>query len=99
METQQDSSIRIADLTKVVMAGSRSGLPKQQLVPFEAGWNVPDADDRPCALHRALKDGFQRKRAKPLAPGDSRSKDQCAGIPVSNIAPALLAASSWCQVA
>jgi hypothetical protein len=99
METQQDGSIRIIDLTKVVMDRSRFGLPKERLVPFEAAWNVSDADDRPCALHCALIGGVRRKRANPLAPGGSRSMDQSVGNPASNIAPGLLAASSWCQVA
>ena len=43
--------------------------------------------------------GARRKRANPFAPGGGRSKGQCAGNPVSNRAPGLLAASSWCQVA
>jgi hypothetical protein len=51
METQQDGSIRITDLTKVVMARSRFRLSKERLVLFEADRNVSDADDRPCALH------------------------------------------------
>jgi len=57
-------------------------------------------DGGECPLPgRTLTGGARRKRAIPLAPGVSRSKDQCAGNPVSNIAPALLVASSWCQVA
>lgn len=51
METQQHGSIRITNLTKVIMARRRFGLPKERLVPFEADRNVFDADDRPCALH------------------------------------------------
>ena len=51
VETQQHGSIRVADLTPVVMTRSRFGLPKERLVPFEAQRNVFDADDRPYALH------------------------------------------------
>ena len=51
VETQQHGSIQVADLTPVVMTRSRFGLPKERLVPFEAAWNVSDADDRPYALH------------------------------------------------
>jgi hypothetical protein len=54
VETQQDGSIRVADLTPVVMARSRFGLPKKRLVPFEAERNVSDADYCPCALHCVL---------------------------------------------
>jgi len=51
VKTQQHRSIRVVDLTPVVMARSRFGLPKKGLVPFEAAWNVSDADDRPYAFH------------------------------------------------
>src|SRR5258707_14135876 len=51
METEQSGYIRVADLTQVVMSRSRFGLPKERLVPFEAVWNISDADDCPCALH------------------------------------------------
>lgn len=43
--------------------------------------------------------GVRRKRASPVAAEGSRSMDQCVESPASNIAPGLLAASSWCQVA
>jgi hypothetical protein len=66
VETQQDGSIRIANLTPVVMTRSRFGLPKKRLVPFEAARDVSDADDRPRALHRvsavALTDYEQTRR-------------------------------------
>src|SRR5450755_5074433 len=51
MEAQQHGSIRVADLTPMVMTRSRFGLPKERLVPSEAERNVSDADDCPCALH------------------------------------------------
>src|SRR6266487_1409841 len=52
VKAEQDGSIRIENLTPVVMARRRLGLAEERLVPFEAGWNVPYADDRPCAAHR-----------------------------------------------
>jgi hypothetical protein len=52
VEAEQDGSIRIQDLTEVVMARRRLGLAKERLVPFEAARDVSYADDRPCAFHR-----------------------------------------------
>ena len=51
VEAEQDGSIRIQDLTKIVMTRSRLGLAKERLVPFEAAQNVAYADNRPCAFH------------------------------------------------
>ena len=51
VETQQDASIRVQDLTKIVMARSRLGLAAERLVPSEARWNILYANDRPCAFH------------------------------------------------
>jgi hypothetical protein len=64
VEAEQDGSIRIQDLTKVVMAGRRLGLAKERLVPFEAGRNVAYPDDRPCAFHRISAVGLTRIRRK-----------------------------------
>src|SRR4029453_15509963 len=52
VEAEQDGSIGIQDLTKVVMARSCLGLAEERLVPLEAAGNVAYADDRPCAFHR-----------------------------------------------
>src|SRR5262245_2540832 len=52
VEAEQHGSIRIHDLTEVVMLRSRLGLAEEDLVPIEAAGNVPYADDRPCAFHR-----------------------------------------------
>jgi len=52
VEAEQDGSIRILDLTKVVMARRRLWLAKERLVPFEAARDVTYANDRPCAFHR-----------------------------------------------
>ena len=51
VEAKQDGSIRIQDLTKVVMARRRPGLAEERLIPFEAAGNVAYTDDRPCAFH------------------------------------------------
>jgi hypothetical protein len=51
VEAKQDGSIRIQDLTKVVMARSRFRLAEERLVPFEAAGNIAYADDRPYAFH------------------------------------------------
>jgi hypothetical protein len=58
VEAEQHGSIRIQNLTKVVMGGNRSWLTEQRLVPFEAAGNVTYADDRPCAFHRISADGL-----------------------------------------
>jgi hypothetical protein len=51
VEAEQDSSIRIDDLTKVGMTGSCCGLPEERLVPLKATRNIAYTDDRPNALH------------------------------------------------
>jgi hypothetical protein len=58
VEAEQDGSIRIQDLTKMVMARRRFGLAKERLVPFEATRHVPCANDRPCAFHRISAPGI-----------------------------------------
>jgi hypothetical protein len=60
VEAKQDGSIRIQDLTKVVMARSRFELAEEGLVPFEAAGNVPYADDCPCAFHCISDVGLTR---------------------------------------
>jgi hypothetical protein len=60
VEAEQDGSIRIQDLTKVVMARRRLGLAENRLVPFEAARHVANADDRPCAFHRIVAVGLTR---------------------------------------
>jgi hypothetical protein len=60
VEAEQDGSIRIQDLTKVVMARSRFGLAEERLIPFEAAGNVPYTDDRPCAFHSISDVGLTR---------------------------------------
>src|SRR5947207_2321991 len=51
VEAEQDSSIRIEDLTKVGMARLCLGLAEERLVPFEATRHIAYADDRPGAFH------------------------------------------------
>jgi hypothetical protein len=52
VQAEQDGSIRVEDLTKVVMARSRRGLAKERLIPVEAARDVAYANDRPCPFHR-----------------------------------------------
>src|SRR5882724_7787509 len=61
VEAEQDGSIPIQDLTKVLMARRRLGLAEERLVPFEATGNVADADDRPRAFHRSSAVGLTRR--------------------------------------
>ena len=51
VETEQDSSVRIEDLTKIGMGRSCLGLAEERLVPFEATRHIAYADDRPGAFH------------------------------------------------
>src|SRR6478736_8122020 len=55
VKAEQDGSIRIHDLTKVVMARRRLGLAEERLVPFEAAGNIAYTDDRPYAFHFYLE--------------------------------------------
>jgi len=62
VKAEQDGSIRIQDLCKVVVARRRLGLAEERLVPFEATGNVADADDRPRAFHRRSAVGLTRHK-------------------------------------
>jgi hypothetical protein len=53
VEAEQDSSIRIEDLTKVSMARPCLRLAEERLVPLEATRHIAYADDRPRAFHGA----------------------------------------------
>src|SRR5262249_40274768 len=81
VEAEQDGSIRIQDLTKVVMGRRRLGLAKERLVPFEAARDVAYANDRPCALHRISAVGLTivRLRTSPrilrIFPSTANSAD------------------------
>ena len=68
VEAEQDGSIRIQDLTKVVMARKRLGPAEERLVPFETTGNVADADDRPRAFHCSFAVGLTRKRSATAGP-------------------------------
>src|SRR4030081_1415514 len=46
VKAEQDGSIRIEDLTKVVMGRLCPGLAEQRLVPFEASRHIAYTDDR-----------------------------------------------------
>lgn len=58
VEAQQDGSIRIQDLTKMVLGRRRLGLAKERLVSFEAARGVAYANDRPCSFHRTSAVGL-----------------------------------------
>src|SRR5881628_1909921 len=60
VEAEQDSSIRIEDLTKVSMARSCLGFAEERLVPFEASRHIAYADDRPRAFHDISPVGLKR---------------------------------------
>src|SRR6267142_2569114 len=57
VEAEQNSSVRIEDLTEIGMVRSFLGLAEERLVPFEATRHIAYADDRPGALH----DVFSRR--------------------------------------
>lgn len=63
VEAEQHSSIRIQDLTKVVMVRRCLGLAEERLVPFEAARNVAYPDNRPCAFHRISAVGLVTYRS------------------------------------
>jgi hypothetical protein len=52
VEAEQDRSIRIQNLTEVVVLWRGLGLAEERLVPFEAGRDVAYANDRPDPFHR-----------------------------------------------
>ena len=51
VEAEQHGSIRIEDLSPVIMAWSSLGLTEKRLIPLEATGNIAHADDRPCSFH------------------------------------------------
>jgi hypothetical protein len=55
VEAEQNGSICIQDLAKVVMARTRLGLAEERLVPFEAAGNIPYTDDCPSAFHGLIR--------------------------------------------
>src|SRR5262245_16279723 len=52
VQAEQDRSIRVEDLTKVLVSGGRLRLAEQRLVPPEAARHILHPDDRPGASHR-----------------------------------------------
>lgn len=51
VKTEQHGSIRIQDLTKVVMGWRRLGLAEERLIPFQTATYVSYADNGPNAFH------------------------------------------------
>src|SRR2546425_3635297 len=104
MEAEQDSSIRIDDLTKVGMARSCLGLAEERLVPFEATRHIAYADDRPGAFHDISPVGLTPRlsccaRAQPRIRRRPPARRQLQPV-VSRLGEAIsrLTSSSSCQL-
>jgi hypothetical protein len=65
VKAEQHGSIRIQDLTKVVMAGRRLRLAEERLVPFETRRHVFHPDDRPRALHGTFRRPNEKEFSDP----------------------------------
>ena len=65
VEAEQHGSIRIQDLTKIVMARRRFRLAEERLVPFEARGHVSHPNDRPRALHGTLRRPNEKELSHP----------------------------------
>jgi hypothetical protein len=62
VQTEQDRSVGIDDLTEIVVGRSRSRQAEQRLVPRKAERDVSDADDRPQArAPRVLRQSINAK--------------------------------------
>ena len=61
VETEQDSSVRVEELTKFVVGRCRLWLAEERLVPLEARTDVVHPDDRPGALHPYSSGDLLRK--------------------------------------
>jgi hypothetical protein len=68
VQAEQDGSIRIEDLSKVVVAGTGFWQAEEKLVPFEAARNVTYADDCPSAFHSILAVSFRPMAVESAAP-------------------------------
>src|SRR6516164_5903446 len=51
VEAEQDRSVCIEDLCKVVMGRNGRRLTEQRLIPLEAAWHIGCPNDGPRALH------------------------------------------------
>jgi len=51
VKSEQDRSIRVDELTEVVMGGTPRRFAEEGQIPFEASSNIVNCDDRPCSLH------------------------------------------------
>src|SRR5216684_2360102 len=78
VEAEQDSSIRIEDLTKVSMVRSCLGLAEERLVPFEASRHIAYADDCPRAFHDISPAGLTKQANwRPAAGAQPTDADVC----------------------
>ena len=60
MQADQEGSIRVQDLAKVVMSRRCLELAKESLVPLQAARYVSYANDRACAFHRVSVVGLRK---------------------------------------
>src|ERR1041385_3986738 len=63
VKTEQDRSVRVDDLPKVIMSGSRPGQPKQPLIPFETPKHIANPNYRPDAFHASPR-AAERSRTR-----------------------------------
>jgi hypothetical protein len=75
VQAEQDRSIRVENLTEVIMGRLCLGLAKERLVPFEATRYIAYADDGPGTFHRILPAGLMLR----LSSGPQRAKKSANG--------------------
>jgi hypothetical protein len=87
VKAKQGSTIRIQDLTPMVMARSRFGLAEERLVPLKAFWNVTYADDRPYSFHLEILDIILRSFGQSFFLSISPRQRGCPHLHGSNSSP------------
>src|SRR4029434_8063588 len=87
VEAKQDGSIRIYDLTPVVMARSCLALAEERLVPFEAARNFLYPDDGPYAFHFEILDIILRSFGQSFFLTISPRQRGCPHLHGSNSSP------------
>jgi hypothetical protein len=65
VEAEQNSSIRVKDLSEVMMCGRCSQLTEQRLIPFETSRYIAYSNDGPYALHRVFSCETRHKEKAP----------------------------------
>jgi len=88
VEAEQHGSIRIQDLTKIVMDRRRLRLAEERLVPFEARRHVSHPDNRPCALHGTFRRPNEEELSHPPEVlGSSDELDAFVARPIEGVNP------------